>query len=63
VVHVCALGTGVCLGFDGRNLIEAHQKFYNDKGFPEPFHTSCVYGPEGTEKIPEFKRGIAKLYK
>ena len=32
-------GTGVCLGFDAKKLIEAHQKQY--EGFPEPFHTSC----------------------
>ena len=53
-----AHGTGVCLGFDGKKLIEAHQKFYKDQDFPEPFHTSCFYGHEGTEKIPEFKQGI-----
>jgi Protein of unknown function (DUF2971) len=32
-----AHGTGVCLGFDGRKLIEAHQKFYNDKAFQNHF--------------------------
>lgn len=52
-------GTGVCLGFDAKKLIEAHQKKYED--FPEPFHISCFYGPEGTGKIPEFKRGIANF--
>ncbi len=56
-----AQGTGVCLGFDAKKLIEAHQKQYED--FPEPFLTSCFYGYEGTEKIPEFKRGIANFLK
>jgi Protein of unknown function (DUF2971) len=54
-----AHGTGVCLGFDAKNLIEAHRRKY--EAFPGPFHTSCFYGPEGTGKIPEFKRGIANF--
>ena len=52
-------GTGVCLGFDAKKLIEAHQTQY--EGFPEPFQVSCFYGPEGTSKIPEFKLGIAEF--
>jgi len=52
-------GSGVCLGFDKQKLIDAHQKQY--EGFPEPFHTCCFYGHEGTDKIPEFKRGIAEF--
>jgi hypothetical protein len=52
-------GTGVCLGFDAKKLIEAHQKQF--EGFPEPFQVSCFYGPEGTLKIHEFKRGIAEF--
>ena len=52
-------GTGVCLGFDAKKLIEAHQKQY--EGFPEPYQVSCFYGPEGALKIPEFKRGIAEF--
>jgi hypothetical protein len=52
-------GSGVCLGFDKQKLIDAHQKQF--EGFPEPFHTSCFYGHEGTDKIPEFKRGIAEF--
>jgi Protein of unknown function (DUF2971) len=52
-------GSGVCLGFDKQKLIDAHQKQY--EGFPEPFHTCCFYGHEGTNKIPEFKRGIAEF--
>lgn len=52
-------GVGVCLGFDAENLIEAHQGHFKD--FPEPFHTACFYGYEGTGKIPEFKRGIANF--
>jgi hypothetical protein len=53
-----AHGTGVCLGFDAKKLIEAHQRRYEDQGFPEPFDTSCFYGPEGTNKIREFKQGL-----
>jgi hypothetical protein len=52
-------GAGVCLGLDAKNLIETHQGHFKD--FPEPFHSTCFYGHEGTGKISEFKRGIAKF--
>jgi len=54
-------GTGVCLGFDAKKLIQTHQSKY--KYFLEPFHAACFYGHEGTETIPQFKRAIATFIK
>ena len=44
-------GKGVGVGFDGGNLIDAHQK--NFVGFREPFSTAVIYD------VRQLKRGIA----